>query len=539
MQCPYCNGADSKVRDTRSTEDNIRRRRECASCGRLFITYERMKAVQFRVTKRDGQKQEFDRRKLVSSIRNAFGKRPISTRTIDRIMEDVERRLHSLRRPEVPTVAIGELVMGHLRKLDLIAYIRWTSVYRNFQDLENFTQVMEDLRKRKSQPQDSVQLSLIDEAPAKAKRARRRPRQRPAKDRGSVFSLPDDMPYGNPVIRIVGIGGGGSNAVSRMFGARVAGVEYFAINTDIQHLAMLEVPNKLAIGQFLTRGLGAGGNPSVGRQAAEESKAELEQVCQGADMVFLACGMGGGTGTGAIPVVAQIAKESGALTVAVVSRPFSFEMRNRRKNADEGIRRLRNHVDTVITIPNDRLLVMESQRKNQIVSWDDALRLADSVLQQGIQAIAEVVMVTGEINVDFADVRSIMKGAGPAWLAIGTGTGENRALDAARMATRSPLLDIAIEGAKRIIFVMTGGPSLSLREIQQASGVIEELADPEANVIFGTVKDPKLTDEVKITLVATSFPMPEENMIQRQEEPRDPVLQSVSQAAEDGDVRRD
>ena len=355
-------------------------------------------------------------------------------------------------------------------------------------------------------------------------------------DHGSVFSLPEGKPYGNPVIRIVGVGGGGGNAVNRMFSDRVAGVEYFAINTDAQHLAMLDVPNKLAIGQSLTRGLGAGGNPDIGRQAAEESRAELEQVCQGADMVFLACGMGGGTGTGAIPVVAQIAKESGALTVAVVSRPFSFEVRTRRKNADEGLLRLQDHVDTVITIPNDRLLDMERQRENQAVSWDDALRLADSVLQHGIQAIAEVVMVTGEINVDFADVRSIMINAGPAWLAIGSGSGENRALDAARMATRSPLLDIAIEGAKRILFVMTGGPSLSLREIQQASSVIEELADPEANVIFGTVKDPKLTDEVKITLVAASFPMPEENMVQRQEELRNLLRQSVSQTGDDLDV---
>ena len=355
-------------------------------------------------------------------------------------------------------------------------------------------------------------------------------------DHSPVFSLPEGKPYGNPVIRIIGVGGGGSNAVNRMFSDRVSGVEYFAINTDAQHLALLDVPNKLAIGQSLTRGLGAGGNPDIGRQAAEESRDKLEQLTHGADMVFLACGMGGGTGTGALPVVAQIAKESGALTVAVVSRPFSFEVRTRRKNADEGLLRLQDHVDTVITIPNDKLLDMERQRENQTVSWDDALRLADSVLQQGIQAIAEVVMVTGEINVDFADVRAIMLNAGPAWLAIGTGTGENRALDAARKATKSPLLDIAIEGAKRILFVMTGGPSLSLREIQQASSVIEELADPEANVIFGTVKDPKLTDEVKITLVAASFPMPEENMVQRQEELRNLLRQSVSQTGDDLDV---
>ncbi len=538
MQCPYCNGADSEVRDSRSAEDGIRRRRECASCGRCFTTRERMTPVQFRVIKRDGRKQEFDRGKLLSSILNAFGKRPISPRTIDRVMQNVERRLHSLRRPEVPTVAIGAMVMEHLLRLDWIAYIRWTSVYRNFQDLEKFAQVMEDLRKREIQPQDSVQLALIDKTPAEADRAEAGPEESPVEDGDSVISPPESMPYGNPVIRIVGIGGGGSNAVNRMFGDRVADVEYFIINTDAQHLAMLDVPNKLVIGQHLTRGLGAGGNPDIGRQAAEESREELERVCQGADMVFLACGMGGGTGTGAIPVVAQIAKKSGALTVAVVSRPFSFEMRTRRKNADQGLMRLRDHVDTVITIPNDRLLEMERGREIQAFSWDDALRLADSVLQRGIQAIAEVVMVTGEINVDFADVRSIMINAGPAWLAIGSGSGENRALDAARMATRSPLLDIAIEGAKRILFVMTGGPSLSLREIRQASSVIEDLADPEANVIFGTVKDPKLTDEVKITLVATSFPMPEENTVQRQEEPRSLLRQSVSQTGADQDVAR-
>ena len=358
----------------------------------------------------------------------------------------------------------------------------------------------------------------------------------PVEDTQAVFSLPEGKPYGNPVIRIIGVGGGGSNAVNRMYGDRVSGVEYFAINTDAQHLSRLDVPNKLAIGQSLTRGLGAGGNPDIGRQAAEESREKLEQVTQGCDMVFLACGMGGGTGTGAIPVIAQIAKEAGALTIAMVNRPFSFEVATRRKNADEGLLRLKDHVDTVITIPNDKLLDLERQRENQTVSWDDALRLADSVLQQGIQAVAELVMVPGEINVDFADVRTIMLNAGPAWLAIGSGKGENRALDAARQATKSPLLDIAIEGAKRLLFVMTGGPSLSLREVQQAADVIQEMADPEANVIFGTVKDPKLNDEIKITLVAAAFPMPEENMIQRQEELRRLLRESVSQTGDDLDV---
>lgn len=350
------------------------------------------------------------------------------------------------------------------------------------------------------------------------------------------FPPPEGKPYGSPIIRVIGIGGGGSNAVARMFHEKVAGVEYHAVNTDAQHLARTDVPNKLAIGQSLTRGLGVGGNPDIGRQAAEESRDKLEQIVQGSDMVFLAAGMGGGTGTGAIPVIAQIAKESGALTIAVVNKPFSFEVATRRKNAEEGLSRLKDHVDTLITIPNDRLLDLENNPEDQTVSWDDALRLADSVLQQGIRAVAEVVTVPGEINVDFADVRAIMLNAGPAWLAIGSGKGENRALDAARQATKSPLLDIAIEGAKRILFVMTGGPSLTLKEVQQAADVIHELADPEANVIFGTVKDPKMDDEVKITLVAASFPMAQENLVQRQDELRRLLRESVSQNGDELDV---
>ena len=223
-------------------------------------------------------------------------------------------------------------------------------------------------------------------------------------------------------------------------------------------------------------------------------------------MVFLAVGMGGGTGTGASPVVAQIAKESGALTVAVVSKPFSFEATTRRKNADEGIARLKDHVDTLIVIPNDRLLQLNA-RGEQTFTWEDALKTADSVLQQGIQAIAEVVTVPGEINVDFADVKTILSNAGPAWLAIGRGKGDTRAVDAAKMATKSPLLDIAMDGAKRILFVISGGPTLSLKEVQDAANVIQEMADPEANIIFGTSRDPKLDDEVKITMVAAAFPV--------------------------------
>ena len=313
-----------------------------------------------------------------------------------------------------------------------------------------------------------------------------------------------------PIIKVLGIGGGGSNAVSRMFKEKLPVVEYYAVNTDSQHLFRCDVAHRIAIGQNLTRGLGAGAQPDLGRQAAEESRQDIEKAVEGADMVFLAVGMGGGTGTGASPVIAQIAKESGALTVAVVSKPFSFEANNRRKNAEEGIARLRDHVDTVIVIPNDRLLTMNTQGE-QTFTWEDALKMADSVLQQAIQAIAEVVTVPGEINVDFADVKTILSNAGPAWLAIGKGRGENRAVEAAIMATKSPLLDIAMDGAKRILFVVSGGPTLSLKEVQEAANVIQEMADPDANIIFGTCRDPKLDDEVKITMVAASFPVMADN----------------------------
>ncbi|MCH8831216.1 MAG: cell division protein FtsZ [Chloroflexi bacterium] len=321
------------------------------------------------------------------------------------------------------------------------------------------------------------------------------------------------MPEGGlavPIIKVLGIGGGGSNAVSRMFKEKLPVVEYYAVNTDSQHLFRCDVAHRIAIGQNLTRGLGAGAQPDLGRQAAEESRLDIEKAVEGADMVFLAVGMGGGTGTGASPVIAQIAKESGALTVAVVSKPFSFEANNRRKNAEEGIARLRDHVDTVIVIPNDRLLTMNTQGE-QTFTWEDALKMADSVLQQAIQAIAEVVTVPGEINVDFADVKTILSNAGPAWLAIGKGRGENRAVEAAIMATKSPLLDIAMDGAKRILFVVSGGPTLSLKEVQEAANVIQEMADPDANIIFGTCRDPKLDDEIKITMVAASFPVIADN----------------------------
>jgi cell division protein FtsZ len=328
----------------------------------------------------------------------------------------------------------------------------------------------------------------------------------PSEEPDNTFEMVQEINAGAPSIKVVGIGGGGSNAVSRMFKDKLPVVEYYSINTDAQHLFRCDVAHRMAIGQNLTRGLGSGANPDLGRQAAEESRNDIAKAMQGADMVFLAVGMGGGTGTGAAPVVAQIAKESGALTVGVVSRPFSFEANARKKNAEEGIARLKDNVDTLIVIPNDRLLQLGNDGESNY-TWEDALKMADSVLQQGIQAIAEVVTVPGEINVDFADVRTILNNAGPAWLAIGRGKGENRAIEAAKMATKSPLLDIAMEGAKRILFVVGGGPTLSLKEVQDAANVIQDMSDPEANIIFGTCRDPKLEDEVKITMVAASFPV--------------------------------
>ena len=357
----------------------------------------------------------------------------------------------------------------------------------------------------------------------------------PAKDSDNTFDMVQEINAGAPNIKVMGIGGGGSNAVSRMFKDKLPVVEYFSVNTDAQHLFRCDVSHRLAIGQNLTRGLGAGANPDLGRQAAEESRHDIEKALEGADMVFLAVGRGGGTGTGAAPVIAQIAKEAGALTVAVVSRPFSFEANMRKKNAEEGIARLKDQVDTLIVIDNDRLLQLNSQGE-ATYTWEDALKMADSVLQQGIQAIAEVVTVPGEINVDFADVRTILNNAGPAWLAIGRGKGENRAVDAARQATKSPLLDISMDGARRILFVISGGPTLTLQEVQDAARVIQDLSDPDANIIFGTCRDSKLDDEVKITMVAASFPVMAENQQLREDELERLLQDVIPQSEEELDV---
>ena len=357
----------------------------------------------------------------------------------------------------------------------------------------------------------------------------------PSKDIDNTFEMVQEINAGAPNIKVMGIGGGGSNAVSRMFKDKLPVVEYYGVNTDAQHLFRCDVSHRLAIGQNLTRGLGSGANPDLGRQAAEESRHDIEKALEGADMVFLAVGMGGGTGTGASPVIAQIAKESGALTVAVVSRPFSFEANHRKKNAEEGIARLKDQVDTLIVIDNDRLLQLNSQGE-QTYTWEDALKMADSVLQQGIQAIAEVVTVPGEINVDFADVRTILNNAGPAWLAIGRGKGENRAVDAARQATKSPLLDISMDGARRILFVISGGPTLTLQEVQDAARVIQDMSDPDANIIFGTCRDAKLDDDIKITMVAASFPVMAENQQLREDELERLLQDVIPQSEEELDV---
>ncbi|MDE2886467.1 MAG: cell division protein FtsZ [Chloroflexota bacterium] len=302
-------------------------------------------------------------------------------------------------------------------------------------------------------------------------------------------------------IKVVGVGGGGSNAVRRMYQQRVPGVEYIAVNTDAQHLIRLDVPRKVRIGDRLTRGLGVGGNPELGREAAEESREDLYDLFSGTDLVFVAAGMGGGTGTGAAPVIAEIAKEVGALTIAVVTKPFGFEGQQRSIQADEGIVRLREHVDTMILIPNDRLYAVSDER----MTAENAFRIADDVLRQGVQSIAELVMVAGDINLDFADIRAVMAGAGSAWMAIGHGRGKDRAYEAARAAMASPLLHVPVEGATRVLLNITYGPDVTLQEVYEASDIIKGLVDPHANIIFGMITDPSMEDEVRVTVVATGL----------------------------------
>jgi cell division protein FtsZ len=301
-------------------------------------------------------------------------------------------------------------------------------------------------------------------------------------------------------IKVVGVGGGGTNAVNRMIRGQVQGVEFITVNTDVQALQGAQAPSKIQIGEKLTRGLGAGGNPSIGQKAAEETSEELYEALRGADMVFITAGMGGGTGTGAAPIVAQIAQDIGALTVGVVTKPFSFEGSRRRQSAEEGVSALKERVDALITIPNDRLLTVADQKMSMV----DAFSLADEVLHQGIQGISDTITKPGMINLDFADVKAIMSHAGSALMAIGRAAGENRAADAAQAAISSPLLEVSISGAKGVLFNIAGS-DYTLHEVDQAAKVVQAAADPDANIIFGAVIDERLGDEIQITVIATGF----------------------------------
>jgi len=306
---------------------------------------------------------------------------------------------------------------------------------------------------------------------------------------------------GNARIRVVGIGGGGSNAVNRMIRSNLKGVEFIAVNTDHQALSGSSAHRKIRIGAKLTRGLGAGGNPDVGQEAAEESRDELTKALSDSDMVFITAGMGGGTGTGAAPVIAEIARETGALTIGVVTKPFRFEGLRRQKTAEEGTANLQGRVDTLITIPNERLKQVV-EKKTSIV---EAFKVADDVLRQGVQGISDLIVYPGVINLDFADVKAVMQGQGQALMGIGFGTGDTRAADAARDAVASPLLETTIAGAKGILLNITGGSDLTLYEVNEAAELISESADPEAQIIFGTVIDEHMKGEVKITVIATGF----------------------------------
>ncbi|HEY3581169.1 MAG TPA: cell division protein FtsZ [Pyrinomonadaceae bacterium] len=319
---------------------------------------------------------------------------------------------------------------------------------------------------------------------------------------GINIFIDDDPPLTGARIKVIGIGGGGSNAVNRMIEAGIEGIEFLVANTDLQALKRSRAPIKIQLGSRLTKGLGAGADPGVGREAALEDTDKIIEVLEGADMVFVTTGLGGGTGTGAAPIIASLATELDALTVAVVTKPFHFEGRRRMQQADQGLRELRECVDTVITIPNERLL----HTVDRGVSLADSFRVADDVLRQAVQGISDLITVPGLINLDFADVKSIMQGMGMALMGAGRATGENRAIEATQQAISSPLLEEAtIQGAKGVLINITGGPDLTLFEVNAASSIIRESADDDANIIFGAVIDENLTDEMKITVIATGF----------------------------------
>ena len=315
-------------------------------------------------------------------------------------------------------------------------------------------------------------------------------------------------------IKVLGVGGGGNNAVNRMIDANVASAEFIAINTDKQALLISKAQKRLQIGERLTKGMGAGAIPEIGRKAAEESKASITEILKGSDLVFITAGMGGGTGTGAAPVIAQIAKELGILTVGIVTKPFQFENKKRMENAEKGIAELKKYVDTIVVIPNERLLTILPEKTTLV----EAFRYADDVLRQGIQGIADLIVFPGMINLDFADIGTVMKNRGLAHMGIGHGKGENKTLEAVRQAVASPLIETTIEGATGVVLNIKGGNDITLREVSEAANMVKEVIDPSCNLIFGSSIDPEMRDEVEITIIATGFKVPNEETAEAVEE---------------------
>ncbi len=329
-------------------------------------------------------------------------------------------------------------------------------------------------------------------------------------------------------IKVLGVGGGGNNAVNRMIEANVRSAEFVAINTDKQALLISKAPKRIQIGERLTGGRGAGAIPEIGRKAAEESKSTITEILKGTDLVFITAGMGGGTGTGAAPVIAQIAKELGILTVGIVTKPFLFENPKRMQNAEKGIAELKKYVDTIVIIPNERLLTILPEKTTLV----EAFRYADDVLRQGIQGISDLIVFTGMINLDFADIETVMKNRGLAHMGIGRGKGENKTLDAVRQAVASPLIETTIEGATGVVLNIKGGSDITLREVTEAANLVQEVIDPSCNLIFGSSIDPEMRDEVEITIIATGFKTPGENEKEPEKQIEEPKPQPQPQPKE-------
>ena len=386
---------------------------------------------------------------------------------------------------DFPEERLGVLEQGLLKPSEVPS--------RTWVRLMRIVEGREDVADRRSaQPVDGGEQAIPVPPRAEAK----------VSDERLTFDKLHDHEIGVARVKVIGVGGGGSNAVNRMYHSPVIGVTYIAANTDAQHLEKLDIPTRIRIGDRLTRGLGVGGNPEIGQEAAEESREDIYNALARTDMVFIAAGMGGGTGTGAAPVIAEVAKEMGIITIAVVTKPFTFEGRTRVQQAEEGLERIKDVVDTLVVIPNDGLTRLSDQH----MTAETAFRIADDVLRQGVESIAELVTVPGEINLDFADIRTVVKDAGPAWMGIGHGKGENRAVDAARAAIASPLLETSIEDATRVLLNVAGGSDLTLQEVQAAADFVAQSVHPEANIIFGMVTTPDLDEEARVTVVATGLP---------------------------------